>query len=152
MNNELNDKFKKTLTQFVKDNGIKMSDPEFIKLLRSWFEYFSHDYKNDNTYCKDFNSNTPAYQKLRTLHESIVSQCIDFIRNNEDIKQMIEEKRDLVRKEWNSSENDIIIEPDIRMYFGIDGLDDSINAGEWSPGSDSNITLRVGNTNVLDIC
>lgn len=152
MNNELREKFKKTLTQFVRENGIKMSDPEFVKLIRNWFEYLSHYYKNDNTYSEDFNQDTPAYQKLRMLHESIVSQCIEFIRLNEDVQQMIEEKRDLVRKEWNKPDDTEIIEPDVRMYFGIDGLDDSVNAGYWTSGSDSSMTLKVGSTNVLDIC
>lgn len=150
MKSELNDKFKKTLIQFCSDNGIKMSDPEFIKLLRSWFEYLSHDYANDNVFAKDYDKDTPSYQKFRKLHDSIVNQCTDFINSNDDIKCMIEDKIDMVRKEWNKSCDSIIFEPDVRIYFAIDGLD--VSNSDITVGSDSSLSLQVGSTNVLEIC
>ena len=147
---ELNEKFKKTLVQFSRDNGIKMSDTKFIKLLRSWFEYLSHDYSNDNVFAKDYNKDTPSYQKFRELHDSIINQCAEFIKSNDDVKCMIEDKIDLVRKEWNKSCDRIIFEPDVRVYFGIDGLD--IKNPEIDAGSDSSLSLQVGSTSVFEIC
>lgn len=151
INNELNTKFKKVIINFTKENNIKMNDPEFKKIIKHWFEFLYHDYNIDNNFSEDFHTSTPAYKKLQQLHESIVQQCIDFIANNKDVQDMINEKRDLVRKVWNSDEGDVVIEPDVRMYFGIDNLDESIKTGNWNPGSDSSITLTVGNTNVLDV-
>lgn len=155
INTELNNKFKKVIINFVKDNNIKINDPEFVKIVRHWFEYLSHDYSNDNNFTKDFDSNTPAYLKLKKLHEEIVQKCIDFILNNEDVKKMIEDKKDIVTKEWNNSEDNseekYIIIPDVRMFFGIDHLDESVEAGYWVPSSDSSIDLMVGNTNVLNV-
>ena len=147
---ELNEKFKKTLIQFSSDNGIKMSDPEFIKLLRSWFEYLSHDYANDNVFAKDYDKDTPSYQKFRKLHNSIINQCIEFIKSNDDVKRMIEDKIYMVRKEWNTSCDRIIFEPDVRVYFGIDGLD--IKNPDIGAVSDSSLSLQVGSTSVLEIC
>ena len=150
MKSELNDKFKKTLIQFSSDNGIKMSDPEFVKLLRSWFEYLSHDYSNDNVFAKDYNKDTPSYQKFRKLHESIINQCTEFIKSNDDVKRMIIDKVNAVSREWNSSYDSVIFKPDVRIYFDIDGLD--ISNSDITVGSDSSLLLQVGSTNVLEIC
>lgn len=147
---ELNEKFKKTLIQFSKENGIKMSDPEFVKLLRGWFEYLSHNYTNDNVFTNDYDKDTPSYQKFRKLHDSIINQCIEFIKSNDDIKRMIIDKVNVVHKEWNSSYDDVVFEPDVRIYFGIDGLD--VSNSDITVGSDSSLSLQVGSTNVLEIC
>ena len=150
MKSELNDNFKKTLIQFSSDNGIKMSDPEFVKLLRSWFEYLSHDYANDNVFTKDYDKDNSSYQKFRKLHDSIINQCTEFIKSNDDVKCMIMDKVDTIRKEWNSSYDSVVFEPDVRIYFAIDGLD--VSNSDITVGSDSSLSLQVGSTSVFEIC
>ena len=40
---------------------------------------------------------------------------------------------------------------DFGFYFGIDGLENSLNQNTWTPASDSYVSLTVGNSSVLDV-
>ena len=43
-----------------------------------------------------------------------------------------------------------LLNPDIRVDFCIDNLDCSIKEKEWSPCSDSCLSISVGNVNVIE--
>ena len=70
--------------------------------------------------------------KFREFHYFIAEKCIEFIHNNEDIYSLINEQQD------------------IRVNFCIDNLDCSIKEKEWSPCSDSCLSISVGNVNVIE--
>ena len=63
---------------------------------------------------------------------------------------MIIDKVDTIRKEWNSSYDSVVFEPDVRIYFAIDGLD--VSNSDITVGSDSSLSLQVGSTSVFEIC
>ena len=63
---------------------------------------------------------------------------------------MIIDKVDTIRKEWNSSYDSVVFEPDVRIYFAIDGLD--VSKSDITVGSDSSLSLQVGSTSVFEIC
>lgn len=143
---ELNEKFRKVLYAFAKENNLKLNDKQLIKVLRDWYESLVKDYKldNHNQYLKDYNQGDNAFDKVVEFHNFIVNQCIKFILENEDVAKMIEDKKNEILVKSN------LFNTDIRVNFCIDNLDCSIKEKEWSPCSDSCLSISVGNVNVIE--
>lgn len=141
---ELNEKFREVLYAFAKENNLKLNDKQLIKILRNWYESLTKDYKIENQYLKDYKQGDIAFDKLKEFHNSIVNQCIKFILENEDVAKMIEDKKNEVL------EKSKLLNYDIRVSFSIDNLDCSIKEKEWSPCSDSCLSISVGNVNVIE--
>ena len=157
---ELNEKFRKVLYAFAKENNLKLNDKQFIKVLRDWYEslvkdykfdnqydfdnHFDNQYKLDNQYIKDYKQGDNAFDKVAEFHNFIVNQCIKFILENEDVAKMIEDKKNEILVKSN------LFNTDIRVNFCIDNLDCSIKEKEWSPCSDSCLSISVGNVNVIE--
>ena len=74
------------LSKFAKENDIKMEDKEFISALKSVLMNIVHDNTNQ-TFVRNTN--------FSKLHEKIMQQCIDFVRENPDVQQEIENKIDI---------------------------------------------------------
>lgn len=141
---ELNEKFRKVLYAFAKENNLKLNDKQLIKVLRDWYESLVKDYKLDDKYLKDYKKGDNAFDKVAEFHSFIVSQCIKFILENEDIAKMIEDKKN------EALAKSKLLNYDIRVNFCIDNLDCSIKEKEWSPYSDSCLSISVGNINVIE--
>ena len=143
---ELNEKFRKVLYAFSKENNLKLNDKQLIKVLRDWYESLVKDYKLDshNQYFKDYKQGDNAFDKVAEFHNFIVNQCIKFILENENVAKMIEDKKNEVLAK------SILFNSDIRVNFCIDNLDCSIKEKEWSPCSDSCLSISVGNVNVIE--
>ena len=149
MNRELHHNFIKTLRQFASDNNIKMSDKEFIKLYRTYGETLNGHASNDY-FGKDYDFNNEDFKDFRNLHDQIVQMTIDFINSHPKVKERIEEKRKEVYEAWNKDlPENIHMQPDVRMYFGVDDLDDSLKNNEWVSSTDSYLQLTVGNSDVF---
>ena len=148
MNRELHHNFIKTLRQFVSENNLKMSDKEFIKLYRTYGETLN-GYARDDRFGKDYDFDNEDFKDFRKLHDQIVQMSIDFINSHPKVKERIEEKRKEVYKAWNEGlPENLHNEPDVRMYFGVDGLDESLENNEWVSSTDSFLQLTVGNSDV----
>lgn len=81
---ELNEKFRKVLYAFAKENNLKLNDKQLIKVLRDWYESLVKDYKldNHNQYLKDYKKGDNVFDKVAEFHNFIVNQCIKFILEN----------------------------------------------------------------------
>ena len=141
---ELNEKFREVLYAFAKENNLKLNDKQLIKILRNWYESLTKEYKLDNQYLKDYKQGDIAFDKLKEFHNSIVNQCIKFILENEDVAKIIEDKKN------EALAKSKLLNSDIRVNFSIDNLDCSIKEKEWSPCSDSCLSISVGNVNVIE--
>ena len=141
---ELNEKFRKVFYAFAKENNLKLNDKQLIKVLRNWYESLVKDYELDNQYLKDYKRGDNAFDKVAEFHNLIISQCIKFILENEDIAKMIEDKKNEILAKSR------LFNHDIRVNFCIDNLDCSIKEKEWSPYSDSCLSISVGNVNVIE--
>ena len=153
---ELNEKFRKVLYTFAKENNLKLNDKQLIKVLRNWYESlvkdyeldnqfnFDNQYKLDNQYLKGYKRGDNTFDKVAEFHNFIVSQCIKFILENEDIAKMIEDKKNEILAKSK------LLNYDIKVNFSIDNLDCSIKEKEWSPCSDSCLSISVGNVNVIE--
>jgi hypothetical protein len=148
MNRELHHKFIDTLRKFAQENNLKMSDKEFIKIYRIYGESLNGRASDDH-FGKDYDFEDEDFKDFRKLHDQIVQMSIDFINSHPKVKEKIEEKRKEVEEAWNKDlPEDCHLYPDVRMYFGVDSLDDSLENNEWVSSTDSYLQLTVGNSDV----
>ena len=131
------------LSKFAKENDIKMEDKEFISALKSVLMNIVHDNTNQ-TFVRNTN--------FSKLHEKIMQQCIDFVRENPDVKQAIEDKLNIVREDLRNKVDDFSIglDPDVRISFEADCFDESIKEGIWVPSTDSCLVITAGNEPVIE--
>ena len=79
---------------------------------------------------------------------------IEFIRKHEDVKKAIAEDTEEIIKEWNpdlKEGEEPLMYPDLRLSFGVDGLESSVEAGKWVCDTDSGITLSIGRREILQM-
>lgn len=124
-----------TLNKFAKEQGLKMGDKEFLVALKNVFTSIAHT-ETPNAIVAD--------KQFSNLHEEIVQKCIDFIKNNPKLQNDIAAKIKEVKKDLMG------LEPDVRMYFGIDNLDESVKKGMWVPATDSYLSVTVGNEAIIE--
>lgn len=124
-----------TLNKFAKEQGLKMGDKEFLIALKNVFTSIVHT-ETPNTIVAD--------KQFSNLHEEIVQKCIDYIKNNPKLQEAITAKVEEVKKDLMG------LEPDVRMYFGIDNLDESVKKGMWVPATDSYLSVTVGNEAIIE--
>lgn len=124
-----------TLNKFAKEQGLKMGDKEFLIALKNVFTSIAYT-ETPNT--------TVADKQFSALHEEIVQKCIDFIKNNPNLQETITAKVEEIKKDLMG------LEPDVRMYFGIDNLDESVKKGMWVPATDSYLSVTVGNEAIIE--
>lgn len=124
-----------TLNKFANEQGLKMGDKEFLTALKNVFTSIAHT-ETPNA--------TVADKQFSNLHEEIVQKCIDFIKNNPKLQKTITAKVEEIKKDLMG------LEPDVRMYFGIDNLDESVKKGMWVPATDSYLSVTVGNEAIIE--
>ena len=131
------------LSKFAKENNIKMEDKEFINALKNIFITIVH---NSTNQAPVRNTN------FSKLHEKIMQQCIDFVRENPDVQQAIEDKVNIVREDLKNKVGGLAIglDPDVRISFGADCFDESIKEGIWVPSTDSYLVITAGNEPVIE--
>lgn len=142
---ELNEKFREVLYAFAKENNLKLNDKQLIRVLRDWYESLTEDYKLKNQHFEDYEQRYDTLDKIVDFHNSIVNQCINFILANEDVSKMIEDKKRAI-----SAIKPNLLNPDIRINFCIDNLDCSLKEKEWSPCSDSSLSISIDNLNLIE--
>ena len=77
------------------------------------------------------------------MWDMFVNKTIEYINEHENVQKAIDDKRKEVMKDWNKRDKELF-EPDIRLNFNVDGIDGSLKDGEWTPSTDSAISLTVG--------
>ena len=147
------EEFNKLICSFFRDNKLKKED--MSKLLRRAFEYFSTDHTKPGKSWLDMRKklSESSIKDFSEMWESFVRQSIDFINNHDDVKSLIESEKKELSDEWNKNieDGEFKMTPDVRLSFGIDGMDESIKAGKWVSATDSAINLSVGNRDIIEM-
>lgn len=137
---------RRILTDYCKSEGKTLKDIRgvLLSLALSLYDIDSLESK----WGKDYDLEDQRHKDLSEFHNKITQEIIDFINGNPGIKEMIEVKRkEISDKIKEESGKDYT--PDLRVYFGIDGLDSSLEFGEWTPETDSSLGIYLGNINVI---
>lgn len=116
--------------KWCREQGLKPNDPKLVKEVRDLDMWLSTNKSGPQT---EFDPD------LKALHEKFVQECIDFLRSRPDLMEKIAMRKKELSEEWGDG-----LVPDLRMYFGVDGLDESVEHGEWVSSTDSALSVHVG--------
>lgn len=150
---KLRDDFKSMFFKFCREHDITPGSSEMKEIIRDWDEWL-HTSENikENRFRKNFTLEDPEYKDLSKLHDSIVQGCIDYINSHPKIQEEIAKKRDELMEEWNKGyTGKYKLIPDVRVYFSVDSLEFSLEAGEWVSATDSSLSINIGNVSVIYI-
>ena len=138
--------FCRNVRRFGCDNGL--NGKQMMEMLKMMWENYERDESDvestpsslieqydgiDENDIKDF----------RAMWELFVNKTIEYINEHENVQKAIDDKRMVVMKDWSQRDKELF-EPDIRLNFNVDGIDSSLKDGEWTPYTDSAISLTVG--------
>ena len=143
---KISEEFCRNVRRFGRDNG--MSDKQMMEMLKMVWEDYEHK--------KSAVETTPSLmivqndvidendiKDFRAMWEMFVNKTIEYINEHENVQKAIDDKRINVMKDWEKRDKELF-EPDIRLNFNVDGIDGSLKDGEWTPATDSAISLMVG--------
>lgn len=148
---KISEEFCKNVRRFGRDNGL--SGKQMMEMLKMMWENYEHDESDvestpsslieqhdgiDENDIKDF----------RVMWEMFVNKTIEYINEHENVQKAIDDKRKEVMKNWSQRDKELF-EPDIRLNFNVDGIDGSLKDGEWTPSTDSAISLTVGSYPII---
>ena len=153
MDIQTRDEFKKLIYEFFRDKKIDKYD--MTKLLRSAFEFFGTEHAKEGKSWLDMRKNLSqkSIDDFKFMWEGFVQQTIDYVSSHEDVRLLIEKEREDLTEEWNRDieDDELKIIPDLRLHFGVDGLDESGAEGEWVSATTSCISLEVGNRSIIEM-
>lgn len=146
------DDFYGEFQKLCKSHGLKLGDNEVKDAVRSLNETLLTTKTKPRFFGKDYSLEDQDYKDFAELQGKIVQGCIDFINSHPKIQEVIETKRKELTKEWNKDyTGKYPMIPDTRVYFGVDGLEESLKNGNWTPFTDSFLDLCIGNISVLGV-
>ena len=139
----------KKFYELCKTNNLKPNDKEAKDAVRTLCEDLLTTKTESRYFGKDYSLEDQDYKDFAKFQEHLVQESIDFINSHPGIKEKIEQKRKELSEEWMSE--GFLSVPDTRLYFGVDGLEDSLKDGNWVPSTDSCLDLCVGGVSVLTV-
>lgn len=146
------DDFYEDFQKLCKSHGLKPGDKEVKDVVRDLNETLLTTKTESRLFGKDYSLGDQDYKDFAEFQGKIVQGCIDFINSHPGVQEIIETKRKELTEEWNkdyTSKYPMI--PDTRVYFGVDGLEESLKNGNWTPFTDSFLDLCIGNVSVLGV-
>ena len=143
---KITEEFCRNVRRFGRDNGL--SDKQMMEMLKmAWENYERKKSAVESTHSSMIVKNDRITENdiknFRAMWDMFVNKTIEYINEHENIQKAIDDKRKEVMKDWNQRDKELF-EPDIRLKFNVDGIDGSLNDGEWSAATDSAISLTVG--------
>lgn len=138
--------FCRNVRRFGRDNGL--NNKQMMEMLKMMWENYEHDESDVESTPSSIVEQHDGIDKndikdFREMWEMFVNKTIEYINEHENVQKAIDDKRREVMKDWRHRDKELF-EPDIRLYFNVDGIDGSLKDGEWTPATDSAISLMVG--------
>ena len=148
------EEFKKVVYTFFREHD-DIDARDMAALLKAMFEYYATDHTKSMRTMGETRGrlDEQTVKDFREMWEGFVQQSIDFVRNHEDVQKAIEDDRQEIIDEWNpkKDEKGVVVTPDLRLSFGVDGLESSVEHGEWVAATDSGISLRIGPRSIIEM-
>lgn len=122
---------------------------EFSKILANEAVNYKYepDYQKPETNRMNLSENDR--NDLNEFWSHMIKEVIMFLNEHPEIMKLLNEEKEKMSEQWSDIRH--IIEPDIRFSLYADGLDESIKQKEWTPFTDSTISLFVGNQPVISM-
>ena len=144
--NKIAEEFCRNVRRFGRDNGL--NGKQMMEMLKMMWE----NYERDESDVESFPSSSIELhdgidendiKDFRAMWDMFVNKTIEYINEHENVQKAIDDKRKEVMKDWEKRDKELF-ELDIRLNFNVDGIDGSLKDGEWTPSTDSAISLTVG--------
>lgn len=144
MNTKLRDDFKNMFFRFCREHNVSPGSKDIKEIIRGLDEWLHTSETHEE------NNFTPVDKDFTEFHESIVQGCIDYINSHPKIKEEIDKKKKELEEEWNEGyTGEYKLIPDTRVFFSVDGLESSLEAGHWVPATDSSLSIDIGGISVI---
>ena len=140
------EEFCRNVRRFARDNG--MNGKQMMEMLKMMWENYERDESDVESTPSSLNEQHDGIDEndikdFRVMWDMFVNKTIEYINEHENVQKAIDDKRKEVMKDWEKRDKELF-EPDIRLNFNVDGVDGSLKDGEWTPSTDSAISLTVG--------
>lgn len=140
------EEFCRNVRRFGRDNG--MSDKQMMEMLKMVWEDYEHKKSAVETTPSSLIVQNDVIDEndikdFRAMWDMFVNKTIEYINEHENVQNAIDDKRIEVMNDWEKRDKELF-EPDIRLNFNVNGIDGSLKDGEWTPATDSAISLTVG--------
>ena len=144
--NKIAEEFCRNVRRFARDNG--MNGKQMMEMLKMMWENYERDESDVEAFPSsliELNDGIAEHdiKDFRAMWDMFVNKTIEYINEHENVQKAIDDKRREVMKGWSIRDKELF-EPDIRLNFNVDGVDGSLKDGEWTPATDSAISLTVG--------
>ena len=144
--NKIAEEFCRNVRRFARDNG--MNGKQMMEMLKMMWENYEHEESDVESFPStliELNDGIDEndIKDFRVMWDMFVNKTIEYINEHENVQKAIDDKRREVMKGWSIRDKELF-EPDIRLNFNVDGIDGSLKDGEWTPATDSAISLTVG--------
>ena len=144
--NKIVEEFCRNVRRFGRDNGL--NGKQMMEMLKMMWENYEHEESDVESFPSSLNEQHDGIDEndikdFRAMWEMFVNKTIEYINEHENVQKAIDDKRKEVMKDWEKRDKELF-EPDIRLNFNVDGVDGSLKDGEWTPPTDSAISLTVG--------
>ena len=144
--NKIAEEFCRNVRRFWRDNGL--NSKQMMKMLKMMWEDYERDESDVESTLSSLIEKHDGIDEndikdFRAMWELFVNKTIEYINGHENVQKAIDDKRKEVIKDWSHRDKELF-EPDIRLNFNVDGIDGSLKDGEWTPTTDSAISLMVG--------
>ena len=144
--NKITEEFCRNVRRFGRDNGL--NGKQMMKMLKMIWENYERDESDVESTSSSLIEQHDGIDEndikdFRAMWEMFVNKTIEYINEHENVQNAIDDKRKEVMKDWEKRDKELF-EPDIRLNFNVDGIDSSLKDGEWTPATDSAISLMVG--------
>ena len=144
MKTKLRDDFKDMFFKFCREHNVSPGSKEIKEIVRGLDEWLHtlevHEENNFMNKDKDFVE----------FHESIVQGCIDYINSHPKIQEEIAKKKKELEEKWNEGyTGGYKLIPDIRVFFSVNDLEFSLEAGHWAVATDSSLSIDVGGISII---
>ena len=144
--NKIAEEFCRNVRRFARDNG--MNGKQMMEMLKMMWENYEHEESDVESFPSTLielhdGIDENDIKDFRVMWDMFVNKTIEYINEHENVQKAIDDKRKEVMKDWEKRDKELF-EPDIRLNFNVDGVDGSLKDGEWTPATDSAISLTVG--------
>ena len=144
--NKIAEEFCRNVRRFGRDNGL--SGKQMMDMLKMMWENYERDESAVESTPSSLNEQHDGIDEndikdFRVMWDMFVNKTIEYINEHENVQKAIDDKRKEVMKDWEKRGKELF-EPDIRLNVNVDGIDGSLKDGEWTPATDSAISLMVG--------
>ena len=144
--NKIAEEFCRNVRRFGRDNGL--NGKQMMGMLKMMWENYEHYESDVESTSSSLNEQHDGIDEndikdFRVMWDMFVNKTIEYINEHENVQKAIDDKRKEVMKDWEKRDKELFA-PDIRLNFNVDGIDGSLKDGEWTPATDSAISLTVG--------